>query len=277
MKIGMADADPVTLLAWRYGLIVLLLLPIFAVLRPPLPASGRQWLHLVVTGLLLQVLYFCCAYISVYMGMSPGALALILSMQPILVGFFVPWTSQERVNTLHWLGLALGLAGAALVITSRSAVDASSYTSLFVAFGALISITAATLYEKRFGVQQHIVTANLVQYAVGFVFVLPLAYMLEEMRFDLTPSLAWVLFYLVVGNSIVAISLLMVLIRRGEAAKVSALFFLVPPVAAALSWLGLGESMPLIAWFGMGIAATGLALVSSPRARHKSPAKGQAV
>ena len=52
------------------------------------------------------------------------------------------------------------------------------------------------------------------------------------------------------------------IIRRGEATKVSALFFLVPPVSAVIAWLVLNEKMTLIAWFGMALAAGGVRLVS---------------
>jgi hypothetical protein len=41
------------------------------------------------------------------------------------------------------------------------------------AVGALAGMTAAALYEKRFGVAHHPVTANLIQYGVGLILVLP--------------------------------------------------------------------------------------------------------
>ena len=37
--------------------------------------------------------------------------------------------------------------------------------------------------------------------------------------------------YLVIGNSLVAMTLLMAMIRAGEVSRVSSLFYLVPPVA----------------------------------------------
>jgi len=52
------------------------------------------------------------------------------------------------------------------------------------------------------------------------------------------------------------------MIRAGEASRVSALFFLVPPVAAAMAFLAIGETMPPAAWLGMGVAALGVALAS---------------
>jgi len=38
---------------------------------------------------------------------------------------------------------------------------------------------------------------------------------------------------------------------------VSALFFMVPPTAAFIAWLVLGEQMTPLAWLGMAVAAVG--------------------
>jgi drug/metabolite transporter (DMT)-like permease len=67
--------------------------------------------------------------------------------------------------------------------------------------------------------------------------------------------------YLVVGNSILAISLLLSMIRRGEASRVSALFILVPPVTAVIAFVLLGETLPALAIPGMCLAAGGIFLV----------------
>ncbi|WP_137389740.1 DMT family transporter [Rhodoligotrophos defluvii] len=273
MKIGIQYADPFMLLLLRYFLIVVVLGPVFLIMRPPLPSTGRQWLHLAITGLLLQVFYFSLCYWSVALGLSAGALALILALQPILVGLFAPWSTAERVTVLHWVGLVLGTIGAAVVIASRATVEATSVLGIASALGALLAITAATLYEKRFGSNHHPVTANLVQCIVAAVTMFPIAWFLGDMHVEWSLPLAGVLAYLVIANSLIAITLLLILVRRGEASKVSALFFLVPPVAAIQLWVLLGETMPLIAWFGMIIATIGVALVTNPRARAPKPAE----
>jgi len=265
MKIGIDHADPFFLLFLRYAFSVAILAPAFLILRPPLPANGRQWFHLVMTGILLQVIYFSLCYASVYTGISPGALALILSMQPILIGMFAPWVAREKVTLLHWLGLTFGLGGAVVVILSRSTIEANSNVGIMFAILSLLAMTAATLYEKRFGTSQHPVTANLVQYVVASCCLLPITMVLGDFTVRWDPPLIGVLVYLVIGNSIISISLLLALVRRGEASKVSALFFLVPPVAATLSWLIIDEHMPLIAWGGMALAALGVAIVSNPK------------
>lgn len=265
-KIGLGYADPLTFLALRYGTVLVLLAPLMLWLRPPMPKTAAAWGHLIVIGLLIQALYFSMTYLALRLGVSAGSVALITSLQPILVALAAPYLVGERVGAMNWVGLVLGLAGAALVIVARSAVEATSILGLGLTFIALAAMTGGTLYEKRFGSAQHPVTSNLIQYAVGFCATLPLAWWLEPMRVDWTWQMGVSLAYLVIGNSIVAISLLLAMIRRGEASRVSALFFLVPPAAALAAWVMLGEHMPPLAWGGMVLAAVGVLLATRRKA-----------
>jgi drug/metabolite transporter (DMT)-like permease len=76
-------------------------------------------------------------------------------------------------------------------------------------------------------------------------------------------DLAISLGYLVLANSLVSITLLLMMMRRGEASRVSALFFLVPPLAGAIAWAVLGESLPAPAWAGMVLAAIGVGIATA--------------
>jgi len=269
LKAGLAYAEPITYLALRYGVVLAVLVPLFLLMRPPLPKSPVEWWHQVVIGILVQTLYFGLAYIAMKLGVSAGLQALIVSLQPILVGILAPSLVHERVGLIQWLGLGLGIFGAALVIMTRSAVDATSAVGILCSFGALFGMTAGTLYEKRFGIAQHPVTSNLVQYAVGFAAVLPLAWALEDMHVSWTGEMIAALLYLVIGNSLVSVTLLLAMIRRGKAAQVSALFFLIPPIAALIAWLLIGEAMPPLAWLGMACAMAGVAVANRPTV-HKT-------
>ncbi|MDQ0304779.1 DMT family transporter [Ancylobacter polymorphus] len=263
-KIGILSTGPFTLLAWRYGLVLAVLLPLLAWFRPPLPRQPRAYADLAVVGFLIQVLYFNLSYFAFRFGISAGALAIIVSLQPIVVGLVAPVFTGERVGALRWLGLLLGLAGAGLVIASRSAIEVTSPGVVLLAIGALLAMCAGALYEKRFGTPQHPLVSNTVQCAIGFVCTLPLALLMEDGHVDWSPTFLAVLAYLVIGNSLVAISLYLAMIRAGEVAKVSALFFLVPPTTALIAFALLGEDMPPLAWAGMALAASGVALASVP-------------
>jgi drug/metabolite transporter (DMT)-like permease len=261
-KVGLGYTGPFTLLAVRYGLVLLILLPLVLVMRPPLPRAPVEWVHLAVVGFLIQGVYFALGYIALATALSSAAVALILSLQPILVAVIAPHIAGERVGLWGWIGLGFGLAGAALVILGRSAVEALPIVGVLAAIGSLAGITLGTLYEKRFGVAQHPVTSNAVQYVAGLAVTFPLAWMLEEHAVTWSPPFVLALAYLIVCNSLIAMTLLLMMIRRGEVSRVSALFFLVPPMAAVIGWVLLGEQMPPLAWVGLGLAAAGVALAS---------------
>ncbi len=260
-KWGLADAEPLTFLCIRYAVVVLLLAPFAVALRPPRP-RGRGWLDLAVVGALVQGAYFGGDYLALELGCPVGTVALISALQPILIGLLAPWLAREPTSRRQWLGLALGLGGAATVILARSGAQAAPPLAIFCAVAALFGMTAATLYERRFGGGQHLVVANMVQCAAGFVLLLPLAAVFETMQVHLSARFAISLGYLVVANSLVSISLLLAMLRAGSAAAVSAWFFLIPPVAGIVAWLVLGETIPPLGWAGMVLAAAGVAIAT---------------
>ena len=261
-KLGLQHANPMTLLALRYVSVLVVLAPFALILRPPVPRSFRGWLDIAVVGFLIQVAYFGLCYLAFKSGVSAGGVAIIVCLQPILVALVAPRLVGEQVSRLAWVGLALGLSGAVVVILSRSSVEAGNTFGILCTIGALFGITSGTLYEKRFGVSHHPVTSNMIQYAVGAAFCLPLAWATENLPIDWNLEFAAVLGYLVLGNSLLAMSLLLAMIRVGEVSRVSALFYLVPAFSALFAWPLLGEAMPPLAWAGMALAGIGVALVS---------------
>ena len=265
-KLGLQHAEPLTLLALRYVCVLVLLLPAALILRPPMPKTLRAWADIAVTGFLIQVVYFGLCYVAFKSGVSAGGVAIIVCLQPILVALAAPRFVGETVSGKAWAGLALGLAGAATVIFARSGIQAENSYGLALTVLALFGITAGTLYEKKFGVSHHPVTSNLIQYGVGAAFTLPAAWASEGMAVAWDMQFAVVLAYLVIGNSILAMSLLLAMIRAGEVSRVSALFYLVPALSALFAWPILGEAMPPLGWLGMALAGLGVAMVSRKRA-----------
>ncbi|MGF6095689.1 DMT family transporter [Pseudomonas sp. 18175] len=262
VKLGLAYAEPLTFLSLRYACVVAVLLVLVSVMRLPWPRSWSAWRDLCVVGALIQFGYFAGTYLSLAWGLSAGALAVIVSMQPLLVGVLSPALLGERVGRLQAVGLLLGFAGALIVILSKSRVEASSLLGLGAALAALMGISGGVMYERRRQPSQHPLMASLVQCGVGLLLTVPLALSWETQVLDWTPTLLGALAYLVIGNSLVAISLLLAMARHQRAARVSALFFMVPPLAALMACWLLGEVMPTLAWGGMLVAMVGVWLVS---------------
>ena len=260
-KWGLEFIEPFTFLSLRFGLVVGIMFVLLLILRPPLPKDVKGWGHLAIVGFLIQGVYLGMCYLSFNSGMSVGSLALILALQLILTGLIAPRWSGEHVGWRNWIGLILGLMGAGIVIVARSEVSVTSLTAIAFALLALCGITGGSLWEKRFGVNHHPVTFNFVAFIGGFVAVAPFM-MTETQVINWTPELIGCLAFLVTGSSLLGVGLLLAMIRVGEVSKVSALMYLVPPLAAAFAWLIIGEIMPPIAWVGMAIAALGVFLAT---------------
>jgi drug/metabolite transporter (DMT)-like permease len=261
-KLGLAYAPPFTLLFLRFAAAALLTAAMGLALGSAWPRRPRQALHLAVVGVLLQTVYLGGCYAAMAAGLPAGITALIVGLQPILIAAVVGPVLGERVSLRHWLGLVLGFAGVALVLWDKLDLAGMESWGVALALAALLGITAATLYQKRFCGAVDLIAGTAIQYAAAAVTTLPVVAVLGFGSVRWTGafifSLAWLTFPLSIG----AVTLLLWLIRRGAAAKVASLFYLTPPAAALGSYLVLGETLAAPAILGMGLAAVGVALVN---------------
>jgi drug/metabolite transporter (DMT)-like permease len=205
---------------------------------------------------------------AVKIGMGADTAALIVGLQPLLTALWVSWTrAEQHVTRRQWIGLALGLAGLVLVVWHKLGVGEVTAVNLAMAAGALLSITAGTLYQKRFLRPCDVRTANAVQLAAALAVTLPLALWLEHEPMHWHPelllALAWSVGVLTLGGS----SLLYLLIQRGAATRVASLMYLVPPCTAMLAWALFGEALTAGVGLGLVLAAVGVGLVVRAPAR----------
>jgi drug/metabolite transporter (DMT)-like permease len=270
-RYGMPHAPPMKFLALRYALSVLAFLAWAALARAAWPRNHRQIGHLAITGILMHAGYLGGVWTAVKAGMGAGLAALLVGLQPVLTAVWISMRGGE-VAPRQWAGLGLGLAGLVLVVWQKLGLGEVGPWNLLCAFIALMSITAGTLYQKRFVTPCDVRTANLVQLAAAFVVTLPLALLeTEGMRWllpdgavngELAGAIAWSVLGLTLGGS----SLLYLLIQRGAATSVTSLMYLVPPTTALMAWVLFDEPITAVIIAGMALTAAGVSLVvRSPR------------
>jgi drug/metabolite transporter (DMT)-like permease len=267
-RLGMPHAPPFGFLAWRFFLSTLAFLVWIRWAGARWPRGRAQWLHLALVGLLMQAAYLGGVWAAVKAGMSAGTSALIVGLQPLLTALWLTWISSRHApSPRQWLGLALGLVGLVLVVWRKLGIGEASASTILMAVGALLAITVGTLYQKRWVEAGDVRCAAAIQMAAALVVMLPLAALeSESMRWNaqLVGAMAWSVLALSLGAN----SLLVMLIQRGAATKVTSLMYLVPPCTAMLAWAMFGESLTPSILFGMAVAAVGVALVvrdSTPR------------
>jgi drug/metabolite transporter (DMT)-like permease len=260
-RFGMPHAPPLTFLSWRYALSLLAFAVWVRLSHASWPQGRAQWLHLGVTGVLMHAGYLGGVWAAVKGGVGAGTAALIVGLQPVLTALWVGASGQERRATrTQWLGLALGLGGLLLVVWQKLGVGEVHAGPLALAVLALFSITAGTLYQKRFVTRCDVRTASTVQLAAAFAVTAPLA-LLESGGIEWHPQLigamVWSVLVLTLGGS----SLLYLLVQRGAATRVTSLMYLVPPCTALLAWLLFGELLTASVLVGLALTALGVWLV----------------
>ncbi|OEZ30922.1 DMT family transporter [Variovorax boronicumulans] len=259
-RYGMPYAPPLKFLAVRYAL-SLACFGVWVVLaRVAWPVKRAQWGHLAVTGVLMQAGYLGGVWAAVHAGMGAGLVALLVGIQPVLTAVWLSFNGG-RISGRQWTGLALGFAGLVLVVSRKLGQGTEvNVLTMGLAVMALLSITAGTLYQKRFVAPCDVRSASAVQMAAALLVTLPFA-ALEAQAIEWNThsigAMAWSVLALSLGGS----SLLYMLIQRGTATAVTSLLYLVPPCTALMAWLLFAEPITWTTVLGIGLTAVGVSLV----------------
>jgi drug/metabolite transporter (DMT)-like permease len=262
--IGILYAEPFTMTFLRFALAALIMLAVVIATRTPMPSSPMQVVHMAVVGFFMQALQFGGLYAGMKHGVPAGQSALIVGLMPVLVGLLAGPLLGEKVHWRQWIGLGLGVLGVVFVLAEKIGVGTGALVGYGFTAAALVGITAGTLYQKRFCGGFDLRTTGFVQMVVGASVMLAAAYATETMVIDWTTAFVGSVVWLALMNSIGALLLLYLMIRRGEATKVASLFFLIPPVTQVMASATLGEIPSTIALVGFALAATGVWLSNKP-------------
>lgn len=218
-----------------------------------LPEPGSRW-QVARTGLLLIGSYSVCYLQAMAHGITPGLLATLLGVQPILTLLL----TERHFSSWRLLGLLLALAGLVLVVYQSLVLTRLSGVGLGFALGALLCMTGGTLLQKR--IQQAPIDVLPLQYLVTLLLCLLFS---PFQPFHFEPSVEFLIPVLWLGlvTSCASQLLLYRMIRSGNLVNVTSLFYLVPMVTVILDYLLLGNSMPTLAMVGMVAILAGLVLV----------------
>ncbi|KND59923.1 Permease of the drug/metabolite transporter (DMT) superfamily [Candidatus Burkholderia verschuerenii] len=260
--------DPNLYLLARFTGTTLLLGAIALIARAPWPKPSQAARHL-FAGALLQGVYLGAGYWAVAQGMAAGIMALLGALQPLLTAAIAARLFGERLSARAWSGLVLGLAGVALVLAPKIAASGTLHGSappwlvVSVALLAVVAITAGTLYQKSSLAGADIRSAATLQNAGAALVAMMLAFSLGEHRFVSSPTTWLALAWGIVMLSGVAATLLVWMVRRGDASRATALMFLAPPLAALEGYLAFGERLGPIQLAGFALALAGVLLARS--------------
>ncbi|MGE5202014.1 MAG: DMT family transporter [Acidobacteriota bacterium] len=260
-KFGLPYAEPMTFLSLRFSVVTAAMLAVSLAAGARWPRSLSEAFHIAVVGMLLQGTYLGGVFLALSKGVSAGLSALIVALQPLLTAVLVRRLLGERVRPLQWLGFVLGFVGVTLVVAEKLRVDAGALWAIVINTAALLGITFGTLYQKRFCGGMDLRSGTVIQNGTAALMALTGAFLLETRTIEWTPSFLFALTWLCLVLSVGATMLLFWLLRRGAAARIASLFYLVAPTTALMAYPLFGETLAAIALLGMGLAVAGVALV----------------
>ncbi|MEI4508895.1 DMT family transporter [Sphingopyxis sp. CCNWLW253] len=252
-KIGLQYGSPFALLIARYlvALVALAGVAVWSGIFLPARASRSR---VILVGLSIAGLYSACYLLALDNGMTPGALATLLGIQPILTLIL----TERRATAGRLLGLGCALAGLLLVVWDGLVAARFDMLGLLFAGLSLAGITTGSILQKKEDQAPWIVLP--MQYIVGLAFAGAIA-PFGPLHASWEPGFVLPVLWLGIVISVAATFLLYRLIARGNLVNVTSLFYLVPGVTAAMDWLILDNPMSGYAIIGLSLVVVGLLAV----------------
>lgn len=249
-------SGPFTLAAVRFAGSALLI-GLWLLLRRAPAVSRAALAHAAIAGVLLQAGFFGFTYAGLRAGVPPAAAGLITGLMPLTTAVGAALLLGEALRRSALAGLVLGLAGVLLVVLPdlQAPGSALGYASMAL---ALLSLSLGTIYQKRHVGELDPRLALLVQLGASLLVLLPFAWRLEHLALQLQPRVVAGIAWVILVNSCAGLLLYLWLIRHGAAGRVASLFYLVPPVTAALAALLLHARFGAQDALGFALAAAGV-------------------
>lgn len=262
IKIGLEHAPPV-LFAGTRTLLCGAVVALAALVWGGRADLRRNWPVYLLLAIFNVVLFIGLQTVTM-LYMPSGSAAVVIYLQPILVGLLSYLILGEPLSAAKVIGLFLGFAGV-VVVSAGSLFAGSLGTPLGVAFGvgSALSWALGTVYFARYGQRLSILWAVAVPFFAGGIFLTALGLVLEPFS-----SISWNAEYVVsfLYTSLVGTALTWMLwlglVQAGEASRVSAYVFFVPLVSVLLGALFLGESLTFLLLAGAVLVVGGIYLVN---------------
>jgi drug/metabolite transporter (DMT)-like permease len=263
-KIGVTYCPPLILLTARFGLAGLLIFAISAIRGEAFELSRRDVLVFAILGVANNALYLGLGYTGLK-SVSAGLGGLIVSANPIFTALLAALVLGEALTWRKVAGLALGIAGVALIVWHRMSVGTDSFHGILFTLASLASIVAGTLLFKLLAPKGSLWLGNGIQNLAASIVLLPVAATFADVH-EIVPNakLLGAFLFLALGGSILGYLLWFRLLKECGATVASAYHFLMPPLGIMFAWIVLDEHVAFRDLLGIVPVALGIYLVTRP-------------
>lgn len=263
VKVGLGYSPPV-LFAGLRTLLSGLVMVLAAALWGGSPNLRRDWpIFLLLAFFNVVVFIGLQTYAVLYL--PSGLAAVLIYLQPILVGMLAFFILGEALSAAKVAGLLLGFAGIVAVSSGGLSGVSGSLSQVGIALGAASALSWAlgTVYFKKYEGRVATLWAVALPFLVGGAVLTPLGLAVEPWGgISWKPAfVASLLYSSLIGTSLAWV-IFFALVRAGEASRVAAYIFAVPVTAVLIGAVFLDEPLTYSLLAGAAMVVSGIYLVN---------------
>ena len=255
IKIGLRDLPPISFVAIRFLIAIIVLLAVSLGRARLLPRRRNDYVVLAITGILMFAVNYTLLFWA-ELHVSSGLAAVLQATIPIFGMIFAHWMLPDEPLRLQKLaGAMIALGGVAVICGRLLGFNGplAFWGGVAVVVGAASAAFANVLVKAR---SMQLAPAMLAAWQMIFgiapLLLLGLVVDGNPARFHWTGTSVFCLLYLAVIGSALTFLLLYWLLPRLTVAQLQSISLITPPGAVMLGWLLGGETFP--AWSLLGAA-----------------------
>ena len=261
-KYAFRNSDVIFFLSIRLLIAAAVLALITQSFGQSLRLTRKDFLASLAIGIALHAFYLGGVWQAIAEGSPAGIASVITSLQPVLVSLIAIRLLGERLTRNQFIGLLLGLLGVFMVLAPAfSRAGEMTVIALILLIFALSGSTSATLMQKKIGHSIPLLAGTTYQFLIAGVVLGIYSFATGKTTMNWNHESILAMAWAVIVTSLVAILMLLWMLTRGSAARVSSLLYLVPPMTAIQALILFGEKLNPQAIIGIAMTALGVALV----------------
>ncbi len=255
------DAGPLTFLGVRMFIAAGLLWLIATAMRAP-RMTRTDWSAASIVGVFMHAIYLGGVFVAIDNGLPSGLSALIAGLHPVATSVAARVFLREQLTRKQIYGVCLGLVGVLAVVIEKlqDANGGVTKTAMIAMMISIFGLTIGTLVQRALGKQMPLLRGTATQYLASGVVLAVASGFSEQWQFSMTRYTVFSMLWAVVVLSLGAVLLMMTLLARHTAAKVSSLFFLTPALSTIEGAILFDERLGVLAVVGLVIAIIGVRL-----------------
>jgi len=264
IKIGLRDLPPISFVAIRFLIAIIVLLALSIGRTRLLPRRRNDYIVLAITGILMFAVNYTLLFWA-ELHVSSGLAAVLQATIPIFGMILAHWMLPDEPLRLQRLsGAIIALGGVAVICGRLLGFNGTLafWGGVAVVIGAASAAFANVLVKAR---SMQLAPAMLAAWQMIFgiapLLVLGFAVDGNPARFHWTRPAVFCLLYLAVIGSALTFLLLYWLLPRLTVAQLQSISLITPPGAVMLGWLLGGETFPLSSLLGAALVLAGVWMI----------------